>query len=153
MASKKSSQVNSAGDKYSSVSIPLPILERIDSLIEELGFWPSRGAFVREACLEKIRKETIQLRIEKSKAVDNFECHVLPDSLRRRTISLFSQGTIGLSLGFGCSLQGMQTIHARYCSTVSSDTGKRIVFYCTVQLMLSMQADLNTPEGKYGQSY
>lgn len=44
--------------KYSSVSLPLILLEEVDRLIEELGFWPSRSAFVREACLEKIKKET-----------------------------------------------------------------------------------------------
>lgn len=43
--------------KYSSVSLPISLLEQIDSLIKELGFWPSRSAFVREACLEKIRRE------------------------------------------------------------------------------------------------
>ena len=48
--------------KYSSVSLQLGILRQIDSLIKELAFWPSRGAFVREACLEKIRKEQMRLR-------------------------------------------------------------------------------------------
>ncbi|MEM3815808.1 MAG: ribbon-helix-helix domain-containing protein, partial [Candidatus Bathyarchaeia archaeon] len=37
--------------RFSAVSIPEPILEEIDRLIEELGYWPSRSAFVREACL------------------------------------------------------------------------------------------------------
>ncbi len=43
--------------KYSTVSIPRGIAEAIDELIEELGYWPSRGAFVREASLEKVRDE------------------------------------------------------------------------------------------------
>jgi Arc/MetJ-type ribon-helix-helix transcriptional regulator len=43
--------------KYSTVSIPTRIAEDIDRLIEELGYWPSKGAFVREACTEKIWKE------------------------------------------------------------------------------------------------
>ena len=43
--------------KYSTVSIPRGIAEAIDELIEELGYWPSRGAFVREASLEKVREE------------------------------------------------------------------------------------------------
>lgn len=41
--------------KFGGVSIPMGVLEEIDKLIKELRFWPSRGAFVREACLEKIR--------------------------------------------------------------------------------------------------
>jgi len=48
--------------KFSSVSLPMGILEAIDALIEELRFWPSRGAFVREACLEKIRWEENRLK-------------------------------------------------------------------------------------------
>lgn len=48
--------------EFSTVSIPLPILEAIDRLIEELGYWPSRSTFVREACLEKIEREYERLR-------------------------------------------------------------------------------------------
>ena len=43
--------------KYVTVSIPIGIANDIDKLIEELGYWPSKGAFVREACTEKIWKE------------------------------------------------------------------------------------------------
>lgn len=48
--------------KYVTVSLPVGISKAIDSLIEELGYWPSRGAFVREACLEKVREERRRLR-------------------------------------------------------------------------------------------
>ena len=48
--------------KYVTVSLPVAISDAIDSLIEEPGYWPSRGAFVREACLEKIRDEERRLR-------------------------------------------------------------------------------------------
>jgi len=47
--------------KYVTVSIPRGIADAIDALIEELGYWPSRGAFVREACLEKVRDEQKRL--------------------------------------------------------------------------------------------
>ena len=50
------------GVRYVTVSIPKAIAEGIDQLIEELGYWPSRSSFVREACLEKIRSETLRLR-------------------------------------------------------------------------------------------
>jgi len=43
--------------KYGAASISIGVLEEIDKLIEELRYWPSRSAFVREACLEKIRRE------------------------------------------------------------------------------------------------
>ncbi len=40
--------------RYVTVSLPVGIARDIDKLIEETGYWPSRGAFVREACLEKL---------------------------------------------------------------------------------------------------
>ena len=48
--------------RYRSVSIPTGITDEIEKLIEELMYWPSVGAFVREAALEKIRKERRRLR-------------------------------------------------------------------------------------------
>ena len=48
--------------RYVTVSIPAAITRTIDELIEELGYWPSRSAFVREACLENVRKERDRLR-------------------------------------------------------------------------------------------
>jgi hypothetical protein len=33
--------------KFGTVSIPMGVLEAIDALMEELRYWPSRGAFVR----------------------------------------------------------------------------------------------------------
>ena len=48
--------------KYVTVSLPVGIAKAVDSLIGDLGYWPSRGAFVREACLEKIREERRRLR-------------------------------------------------------------------------------------------
>lgn len=48
--------------KYVSISLPTGISNEMDKLIDELGHWPSRGAFVREACLEKIREERRRLR-------------------------------------------------------------------------------------------
>ncbi len=55
--------------KYATVSIPRGIADAVDELIEELGYWPSRGAFVREACLDKVRDEQKRLlELRKSKA-------------------------------------------------------------------------------------
>ena len=47
---------------YVTISLPKAITDAIDELIEELGYWPSRGSFAREACLEKIREERRKLR-------------------------------------------------------------------------------------------
>lgn len=46
---------------FSSASIPIGVLEEIDRLICDLRYWPSRSAFVREACIEKIRREQERL--------------------------------------------------------------------------------------------
>jgi len=46
-----------APKKYVTISILESIADQIDELIEERGYWPSRGAFVREACIAKIKKE------------------------------------------------------------------------------------------------
>jgi len=51
----------SSKTKYATVSLPKGLTDEIDALIEELGFWPSRGAFVREATLVKIRDEQNRL--------------------------------------------------------------------------------------------
>ena len=48
--------------KYVTISLPIRIADEIDELIEGLGYWPSRGSFVREACLTKIREEKRILR-------------------------------------------------------------------------------------------
>lgn len=50
--------------KFSAVSVPLSLLREVDNLIEEIGYWPSRSAFIREACIEKIKRE--QNRLEKA---------------------------------------------------------------------------------------
>lgn len=46
---------------YSSISIPTPLLEEIEKLAEELGYWPTKTAFIREACLEKLEKHRREL--------------------------------------------------------------------------------------------
>ena len=48
--------------KYATVSIPEAIAKDIERLMEEVGYWPSRGAFVREACMEKIWAERQKLK-------------------------------------------------------------------------------------------
>ncbi len=48
--------------RYVTVSIPKAIAAKIDVIIGELGYWPSRSSFVREACLEKISVEERRLR-------------------------------------------------------------------------------------------
>jgi len=37
--------------RYRTISLPSGVAEAMERLIEELGFWSSVGAFVREACI------------------------------------------------------------------------------------------------------
>lgn len=59
---KRGKQERKVRVEFGAVSVPIPILEEIDKLIEELGYWPSRSSFVREACLEKIEYERERLK-------------------------------------------------------------------------------------------
>ncbi len=46
--------------EFGAISIPMPVLEEIDKLIKEYGYWPSRSSFAREACIEKIERERLK---------------------------------------------------------------------------------------------
>ena len=41
---------------FSSVSLPTPLIKKIEEVVIELGYWPTKTAFVREASLEKLDK-------------------------------------------------------------------------------------------------
>ena len=43
--------------EYKTVSLPSRLADDIQELMDEFGYWPSLGAFVREAALEKMRRE------------------------------------------------------------------------------------------------
>jgi len=49
---KKSKKV-----EYRTVSLPRRLADDIQEFMDEFGYWPSLGAFVREAALEKLRRE------------------------------------------------------------------------------------------------
>ena len=43
--------------QYKTASIPRRLADDVQELMEELGYWPSLGSFVREATLEKLKRE------------------------------------------------------------------------------------------------
>jgi len=45
--------------KYKTVSIPRGLTDDIQKLMDEYGYWPSMSAFVREAALEKLKREVV----------------------------------------------------------------------------------------------
>jgi len=42
--------------KWKTVSVPRDLAEDIQTVINESGYWPSVGAFIREAALEKLKR-------------------------------------------------------------------------------------------------
>jgi len=45
--------------KYKTVSLPRGLSDDIQKLMDKSGYWPSLGSFVREAALEKLKRERI----------------------------------------------------------------------------------------------
>ncbi len=43
--------------EYKTVSLPRRLADDIQEIMDEFGYWPSLGAFIREAALEKMRRE------------------------------------------------------------------------------------------------
>lgn len=50
------------GLRYSSISIPTSLIREIEKLVKEMGYWPTKTAFIREACLEKMEKHRNELK-------------------------------------------------------------------------------------------
>ena len=41
---------------YRSISLPARLIEEIEGVVKELGYWPTKTAFIREACLERLER-------------------------------------------------------------------------------------------------
>jgi len=41
---------------FSSISFPTPLIKEIQKVVEELGYWPNKTAFIREAVMEKLER-------------------------------------------------------------------------------------------------
>lgn len=50
---------------FSSISFPTPLIKEIEKVVEELGYWPTKTAFIREACLEKLERYRKELDARK----------------------------------------------------------------------------------------
>lgn len=47
---------------YISVSFPTPLLMEVDRVVAELGYWPNRATFVREAIMQKLNKHKKEIQ-------------------------------------------------------------------------------------------
>ena len=45
--------------EYKTVSIPKPLANEIQNLIDVIGYWPSLSAFIREAAIEKMLRDKV----------------------------------------------------------------------------------------------
>lgn len=42
--------------EFRTVSLPTRLVEEVEKVVEELGYWPTKTDFVREAVLQKLQK-------------------------------------------------------------------------------------------------
>jgi len=41
--------------RFSTISLPTPLIEEVEGIVEKFKYWPTKTDFVREAVLEKLR--------------------------------------------------------------------------------------------------
>jgi Arc/MetJ-type ribon-helix-helix transcriptional regulator len=53
--------------RYLSVSLPSSLLEEVERVVGELGYWPTKTSFVREAVVEKLERVKRELGARRAK--------------------------------------------------------------------------------------
>ena len=53
--------------RYLSVSLPASLLEEVERVVGELGYWPTKTSFVREAVVEKLERVKRELEARRAK--------------------------------------------------------------------------------------
>lgn len=48
---------------FSSISFPTPLIKGVENIVEELGYWPTKTAFIREAIMEKLERHRKELEV------------------------------------------------------------------------------------------
>jgi len=66
--SGKSGRRDKGRGVYISVSFPKPLLMEVDKVVAELGYWPTRATFIREAIMQKLEKYKKEMEWRKSAA-------------------------------------------------------------------------------------
>jgi len=51
---------------YSSISLPASLVKEVEKVVEQLGYWPHKAAFMHEAVMEKL--ETYKKELEARRA-------------------------------------------------------------------------------------
>ena len=51
---------------FSSISFPSPLVKDVEKVVKELGYWPTKTAFIREAVVEKLDKHSKELEARRT---------------------------------------------------------------------------------------
>jgi len=52
---------------FSSISLPIPLVKEIEKIVEGLGYWPTKTAFIREAVMEKLERYKKELEVRRGR--------------------------------------------------------------------------------------
>lgn len=64
---EKEREKKKARGPFSSISFPTPLIKEVEKVVEELGYWPTKTAFIREAVMEKLEKHRKELEARRAR--------------------------------------------------------------------------------------
>jgi Arc/MetJ-type ribon-helix-helix transcriptional regulator len=64
---EKAKEKKKARGLFSSISFPTPLIKEIENIVEELGYWPTKTSFIREAVMEKLEKHRKELEARRAR--------------------------------------------------------------------------------------
>jgi len=53
--------------RFSSISFPTPLVKEIENIVEKVGYWPTKTAFIREAIMEKLERYRKELEVRRDR--------------------------------------------------------------------------------------
>jgi len=62
---KRTKEKKKARGLFSSISFPTPLIKGVENIVEELGYWPTKTAFIREAVMEKLERHRKELEVRR----------------------------------------------------------------------------------------
>jgi metal-responsive CopG/Arc/MetJ family transcriptional regulator len=57
-----SKEEGKARGPFSSISFPTALIKEVERVVKELGYWPTKTAFIREAVMEKLERHRKELK-------------------------------------------------------------------------------------------
>jgi Arc/MetJ-type ribon-helix-helix transcriptional regulator len=53
--------------RFSSISFPTPLVKEIENIVEKVGYWPTKTAFIREAVVEKLERHMREPKVSRDR--------------------------------------------------------------------------------------